>query len=58
MLRADEKVQSVVPMIPHDVLKTYGIEAARAVLLREFDAVISFNGTDVDPRHLKLLADG
>ena len=42
---------------PMDVLKTYGIEAARAVLLRELDAVMSFDGSYVNPRHLKLLVD-
>ena len=42
---------------PIDVLKSYGIEAARTVLLRELEAVMSFGGSYVNPRHLKLLVD-
>ena len=41
----------------HDVMSTLGIEAARAVLLREINRVLSTNGAYVSARHLLLLVD-
>ena len=52
-----EGVRSVDSNDPIDVLHNYGIEAARAVLFRELDQVMSFDGSYVNPRHLKLLVD-
>lgn len=41
----------------HAVAETYGIEAARAVLVKEVRDVFRAYGIAVDPRHLLLLAD-
>ncbi|KAJ6145687.1 DNA-directed RNA polymerase I subunit [Penicillium chermesinum] len=41
----------------HDFLRFYGIEAARAALVREMDAVFKGHSISVDSRHLGLLAD-
>jgi len=40
-----------------EVLEVFGIEAARAAIIDELKACISFDGTYVDPRHYVLLAD-
>ena len=42
---------------PNDVLRTLGIEAAREVLFRELHAVMTFDGSYVNERHLKLMVD-
>ncbi|KAF5840615.1 hypothetical protein DUNSADRAFT_16130, partial [Dunaliella salina] len=39
------------------MLRTYGVEAARATILNEVKAVFGAYGIAVDPRHLCLLAD-
>ncbi|GFR43873.1 hypothetical protein Agub_g5002 [Astrephomene gubernaculifera] len=39
------------------VLTTYGVEAARATIMREVQSVFSAYGIGVDPRHLSLIAD-
>jgi len=39
------------------MLTTYGVEAARATIMREVQAVFSAYGIGVDPRHLYLIAD-
>eukprot|EP00891_Asterochloris_glomerata_P002925 jgi/Astpho2/2925/Aster-x1091 len=39
------------------VLHTYGVEAARATLMREVRSVFGAYGIGVDPRHLGLIAD-
>jgi DNA-directed RNA polymerase I subunit RPA1 len=39
------------------VLETYGVEAARATLVREIGRVFAVYGISVDPRHLGLVAD-
>ena len=41
----------------YSVLKMYGVEAARAVLIREIGSVFKGYGIDVDPRHLNLVGD-
>ena len=41
----------------HAMLRTYGIEAARATAVREMDAVFRSHSIDVDARHLSLIAD-
>eukprot|EP00127_Corallochytrium_limacisporum_P000656 Clim_evm55s22 gene=Clim_evmTU55s22 len=41
----------------HAMLKTYGVEAARAVLTREIQSVFEVYGIGVDPRHLSLIGD-
>ena len=38
-------------------LKTYGVEMARAVILREVRGVFAAYNIDVDIRHLELIAD-
>ena len=38
-------------------LRIYGVEAARATLMREVRAVFGAYGIGVDPRHLGLIAD-
>ena len=38
-------------------LRMYGVEAARATLMREVRAVFGAYGIGVDPRHLGLIAD-
>ncbi|KXZ53087.1 hypothetical protein GPECTOR_8g79 [Gonium pectorale] len=39
------------------VFVTYGVEAARATIMREAQSVFSAYGIGVDPRHLSLIAD-
>lgn len=39
------------------VLRTYGVEAARTVLIREIQGVFGVYGIGVDRRHLTLIAD-
>ena len=39
------------------ILSTYGVEAARATLMREVSSVFGAYGIAVDPRHLGLIAD-
>lgn len=41
----------------HDVLIHYGVEAARATIVRELQGVFGGHGISVDPRHLMLIAD-
>ena len=38
-------------------LKTYGVEMARAVILKEIQGVFGAYNIDVDVRHLELIAD-
>jgi DNA-directed RNA polymerase I subunit RPA1 len=38
-------------------LRTYGVEAARSVLIREIQGVFGVYGIGVDRRHLSLIAD-
>lgn len=40
-----------------ETLDVLGIEATRALLYSEFNKIISFDGTYVNPRHLQLLVD-
>lgn len=39
------------------VLRTYGVEAARAAIVKEVAGVFGVYGISVDPRHLGLIAD-
>lgn len=39
------------------ILTTYGVEAARATILREIGGVFKVYNIDVDARHLELIAD-
>ena len=41
----------------HSVLKVYGVEMARATILREISNVFSAYKIDVNSRHLELIAD-
>jgi DNA-directed RNA polymerase I subunit RPA1 len=41
----------------HDMLKLYGVEAARATIVREMDAVFKGHSISVDNRHLNLIGD-
>ncbi|XP_057783814.1 DNA-directed RNA polymerase I subunit 1 [Salvia miltiorrhiza] len=41
----------------HAVLNTYGVEAARATLIREVKQVFDIYGVKIDYRHLSLIAD-
>jgi len=41
----------------HAVWETYGVEAARATIVREVGSVFGVYGIAVDPRHLSLIAD-
>jgi DNA-directed RNA polymerase I subunit RPA1 len=41
----------------HAILTAYGVEAARATIVREIAAVFEVYGISVDPRHLYLIAD-
>jgi DNA-directed RNA polymerase I subunit RPA1 len=41
----------------HAMLVTYGVEAARATILREVSSVFGAYGIGVDARHLSLIAD-
>ncbi|OTF77081.1 hypothetical protein BLA29_005065 [Euroglyphus maynei] len=41
----------------HAIARTYGIEAARAALIREIKNVFAVYGISVDGRHLSLIAD-
>lgn len=40
-----------------DILKYYGVEAARNTIIKEIDAVFKGHGISVDLRHLTLIAD-
>lgn len=42
---------------PHAMYRSYGIEAARAVIVRETASVFAGHGISVDPRHISLIAD-
>ena len=39
------------------VLRVYGVEAARAVIIKEISSVFQMYGIAVDARHLTLVAD-
>ncbi len=41
----------------HDMLKHYGIEAARMVVIKEISGVFAGHGISVDNRHINLIAD-
>jgi DNA-directed RNA polymerase I subunit RPA1 len=41
----------------HDMLKFYGVEAARMTIIKEIDGVFKGHGITVDSRHLNLIAD-
>ena len=41
----------------HAILCTYGVEAARATILKEIGGVFAVYKIDVDIRHLELIAD-
>ena len=41
----------------HEVADIFGIEVARATIIREIEKVINSQGLDIDKRHLKLIAD-
>ncbi|KIX03445.1 uncharacterized protein Z518_06997 [Rhinocladiella mackenziei CBS 650.93] len=41
----------------HDMLKYYGVEAARMTIVKEIDGVFKGHGISVDLRHLNLIAD-
>ncbi|CAN6220809.1 unnamed protein product [Urochloa humidicola] len=41
----------------HAMLKTYGVEAARATIIQEVNNVFEPYGIKVDPRHLSMIAD-
>jgi len=41
----------------YSILKTYGVEMARAAILREISGVFDAYKIDVDGRHLELIAD-
>ncbi|KIV80650.1 hypothetical protein PV11_08136 [Exophiala sideris] len=41
----------------HDMLKLYGVEAARMTIIKEIDGVFKGHGITVDTRHLNLIAD-
>jgi DNA-directed RNA polymerase I subunit RPA1 len=41
----------------HDMLRYYGVEAARATIIKEIDSVFKGHGISVDTRHLNLIAD-
>lgn len=42
---------------PAAMLATFGVEAARATIVREVSSVFGAYGIGVDPRHLSLIAD-
>ena len=41
----------------YSILKTYGVEMARAAILREMGSVFGVYSIQVDRRHLELIAD-
>lgn len=41
----------------HEVADIFGIEVARAVIIREIGKVLNSQGLDIDPRHSKLISD-
>lgn len=41
----------------HDMLRLYGVEAARTTIIKEIDGVFKGHGISVDIRHLNLIAD-
>lgn len=40
-----------------EILRTYGVEAARAAIMREVGSVFGAYGISVDKRHLSLISD-
>lgn len=51
------KIQEVKCNDIHAILKTYGVEAARATIIQEVNEVFKPFGIDVNMRHLSLVAD-
>ena len=51
------KIQEVKSNDIHAILNTYGVEAARATIIQEVNAVFEPFGIDVNMRHLSLVAD-
>ncbi len=41
----------------HEVCEVFGIEVARATIIREIEKVLNSQGLDIDERHSKLVAD-
>ena len=41
----------------HEVSDVFGVEVARATIMREIEKVINSQGLDIDERHLKLISD-
>ena len=41
----------------HQIYETFGVEAARTMLIREFDFVIREAGSSINPRHIILLVE-
>jgi DNA-directed RNA polymerase subunit A" len=41
----------------HEIKKVLGIEAGRSAIIKEMKKTIDSQGLDIDPRHLKLIAD-
>lgn len=57
---ADESILEDDDIYSNDIyaiLKTYGVEMARAAILREIGGVFAVYKIDVDGRHLELIAD-
>jgi hypothetical protein len=57
---ADESIIEEDEIYSNDIyaiLKTYGVEMARAAILREMGGVFGAYGIQVDKRHLELIAD-
>lgn len=57
---ADESILEDDDLYSNDIyaiLKTYGVEMARAAILREVGGVFAVYNIDVDGRHLELIAD-
>ena len=50
-------IDSLTVNSPASMLQCYGVEAARATIVREVSSVFGAYGIGVDPRHLSLIAD-
>ena len=56
-LLPEEVVDTIYSNNIHDMMKTYGIEAARVTILKEIRKILAHYGIDLNVRHLLLLAD-
>lgn len=43
--------------VPHEIANVLGIEAARNFIIREYNDIFTYNGSNVNPRHICIVGD-